>query len=246
MKKLISTMVFCILLSLVLIVTLAMAGDPNLILYLPMDEGSGDTVKDLSPNKLDGKIVGKDFKWVDAKKGKGLEFVSGTNIQVPDNNLLDAMKALTIELWVKQDTHQSTNLVFKGVTWPGLSYLLQPWSDQQIYFGVNDTSSRAIAPAGSYSLKTWYHLAAVFTGQDLIIYIDGVEKSKANAPVNQVPDTKEPLEIGKLFTGAIDEFVMYSRALKPAEIISDMGGVMMAVNSSESLTITWGSLKVNR
>lgn len=247
MKKLISTMVFCVILNLVLIVTLAVAGDPDLIMYLPMDDGSGDTVKDLSPNKLDGKIVGKDFKWVDAKKGKGLEFVSGTEIQVPDNKLLDAMKALTIELWVKQDTHQSTGLIQKGATWPGLSYLLQPWSDQQIYFGVNETSSRAIAPAGSYPLKTWYHLAAVFSGQDLLVYINGVEKNKAKAPVNQVPDTKEPLEIGRAITGAIDDFVMYARALTLAEINKDMGGVTVtAVNSSGSLTTTWGSLKVSR
>lgn len=246
MKKLVSTMVFCAFLSLVLTATLAMAADPTVIVYLPMNDGSGDTVKDLSPNKLDGKIVGKDFKWVDAKNGKGLEFVSGTEIQVVDNKLLDAMKALTIELWVKQDTHQSTGLIQKGATWPGLSYLLQPWSDQQIYFGVNDTSSRAIAPAGSYTLKTWYHLAAVFTGSDLLVYINGVEKNKAKAPVNQVPDTKDPLEIGRAITGAVDDFIMYSRALTLAEINKDMGGVTTAINNSGSLTTTWGSLKENR
>ena len=239
-------MVFYILLNLVLIVTLTLAVDPDLIMYLPMDEGSGDTVKDLSSNKFEGKITGKDFKWIDGQKGKGLEFVSGTHIQIPDNKLLDGMKTLTIEIWVRQDTHQNTNLVLKGVNWPGLSYLLQPWGDQQVYWGVNQVDSRAIAPAGSYPLKKWYHLAAVFDGQDLILYIDGVEKSKAKAPVNIVPDTGEPLELGKLFTGAIDEFVMYNRALKPAEITSDMGGVVMAVNSSKSLTTTWGSLKMNR
>jgi len=245
MKKLIYTMVFSVLLSLVLIVTLAMAKDPNLILYMPMDEGNGDTVKDLSPNKLDGKIVGKDFKWVDAKKGKGLEFVSGTKIQIPDNALLDGMKALTIEMWVKMDTHQATRLIDKGESWDQLSYLIQPWSDQQIYFGIFSTASRAITPAGSFALKTWFHLAAVFNGTDLILYIDGVEKSKATSPVKQVPDTAEPLEIARDTTGTVDEFALYNRALTLAEVNKDMGGISTAVNSTGSLTTTWGSLKAS-
>jgi hypothetical protein len=241
MKKIIFSMIFCILLALGMV---AMAADPNLVVYLPMNDGSGDVVKDLSPNKLDGTIVGKDYKWVDAKQGKGLDIVNGTEIQIPDNALLDSMKALTIEIWVKMDTHQATRLIDKGENWDELSYLIQPWSDQQIYFGILSTSSRAITPAGSYTLSKWFHLAAVFDGTDLILYIDGVEKSKAKSPVNQVPDTKEPLEIARGTTGTIDEFALYNRALTPAEIAKDMNGISAAAVSSVSkLTTTWGQLK---
>jgi len=147
--------------------------DPDLIMYLPMDEGAGDTVKDLSPNGFEGKITGKEFKWVDGKKGKGLDIVSGTEVQVEDNGMLDNMKALTLEIWVMQNEHQATGIIQKGANWPDMSYLLQPWSDQQVYFGIKDTSSRAIAPAGSYPLKKWYHLAATFDGTDLKVFIDG-------------------------------------------------------------------------
>lgn len=235
----------CFLLSLYLISGLFASVDPDLIIYLPMEDGSGDVVKDMSPNGMDGTIAGKDFKWIDAHNGKGLEFTTGTHIQVPDNDLLDGMKALTIEIWAKQDSQQSTNLVVKGANWPGLSYLLQPWSDGQIYWGVDKVDSRAISPAGSFDLKKWYHLASVFTGDNLILYIDGKEVSKAQAPVNIVPETTEPLEVGKLFTGAIDEFAMYGRALTPAQIVSDMEGIVMAVNSKTGLATTWASLKVS-
>jgi hypothetical protein len=244
MKKTYFLVAFCITLSLCLVTNLFALVDPDLIIYLPMDDGNGDTVKDLSPNKLDGKITGKDYKWIDAHRNKGLEFTSGTHIQVPDNDLLDGMKALTIEIWAKQDTQQNTNLVLKGTNWPGLSYLLQPWSDGQIYWGINKVDSRAIAPAGSFDLKKWYHIASVFSGEELILYIDSVEKSRAKSPVNIVPETIEPLEVGKLFTGVVDEFAMYRRALKPAEIISDMEGITMAVNSKTGLTATWGKIKV--
>jgi len=241
MKKIIFSMVFCILLALGMV---AMAADPNLVVYLPMNDGSGDVVKDLSPNKLDGTIVGKNYKWVDAKQGKGLDIVSGTEIQIPDNALLDGMKALTIEMWVKMDTHQATRLIDKGENWDELSYLIQPWSDQQIYFGILSTSSRAITPAGSYALSKWFHLAAVFDGTNLILYIDGVEKSKAKSPVNQVPDTIEPLEIARDTTGTIDEFALYNRALTPAEVTKDMNGITAAaVSSISSLATTWGQIK---
>jgi len=244
MKKLLFSIVFCVLLSLGLIVNCSMAKDPALIVYLPMDDGSGDIVKDLSPNKLDGTIIGKDFDWVDAKKGKGLEIAGVTEIQIPDNVLLDGMEAFTAELWVKMDTHQATRLIDKGENWDQLSYLIQPWSDQQIYFGIFSLASRAITPAGSFDLETWFHLAAVFDGQDLILYIDGVEKSRADSPVDEVPDTNEPLEIGRESACTIDEFAMYSRALTPAEIAKDMDGVDAAsVSNIGRLATTWGQLK---
>lgn len=241
MKKMVFSVIFCILLTFGIV---AMAADPNLVVYLPMEDGKGDVVKDLSPNKLDGKIIGNSYKWVDAKKGKGLDFTTGTEIQIPDNPLLDGMKAFTAELWVKMDTHQGTRLIDKGTNWDQLSYLIQPWSDQQIYFGVLSLASRAITPAGAFSLKTWFHLAAVYNGADLILYIDGVEKSKASTAVKQVPDTPEPLEIARETTCVVDEFAFYNRALTQEEVAKDMNGIAAAaVNSEASLTTTWGQLK---
>jgi len=226
------------------VLTAYSVADPDLIMYLPMDEGNGDTVRDMSPNSFQGKIIGGDFKWVDGQKGAGLELVSGTEVQVPDHALLDGMKALTLEIWVKQDSHQSTGVIQKGTNWPDMSYLAQPWSDQQIYFGVKDTSSRAIAPPGSYPLGEWYHIAATFDGKTLKLFIDGDEKSEAESPVNQVPDTTTPLQIGNRFTGVIDEFVMYSRALDASEIQRDMKSVPMSVGARGNLAIAWGRIKL--
>jgi hypothetical protein len=217
--------------------------DPNLIMYLPMDEGDGNIVKDASPNGFNGELKQNGFKWIDGVKGKGLELVSGTDIQIPDNAKLDGMKALTLEIWLLQNAHQATDVIIKGATWPGMSYLVQPWSDQQIYFGINDTSSRAIAPAGSYPLNKWYHVAATFDGDTLKLFIDGEEKSSAKSPVKQAPETKESLLVGNLFNGSIDAFVMYDRALTADEIKKDMKGLNLSVNPNVSLSATWGNIK---
>ena len=216
--------------------------DPNLIIYFPFDEGRGDIVRDLSKNSFEGKIIG-DFKWIEGKRESGLELTRGAEVQVPDHELVDRMKALTLEIWVKQETHQATGLVQKGTNWPDMSYLLQPWSDQKIYFGIKLTSSRAIAPPSSYPLGEWYHLAATFDGKMLKLYINGEEKSEAEAPVNQVPDTTTPLQIGNRFEGTIDEFIMYSRALSQDEIRKDMEGISLSLKARGNLAVTWGWVK---
>jgi len=221
----------------------AHAADPDLVVYLPLNEDKGDKVIDASGNGHDGDIVG-DAKWVDGQYGRAVELaVAGTEIQIPDDEGLDGMKALTIELWVKQDSHQATGIIQKGDNWPNISYLMQPWSDQQIYFGVKDTTSRAITKPGDYPLKEWYHLAGTYDGSTLKIYIDGEEKASAPAPVKTVPDTDTPLQVGNRLIGAIDEFVMYSRALTESEIQKDMKGVIMPVGKKGKIAITWASIK---
>ncbi|MDQ1327215.1 MAG: LamG protein [Candidatus Poribacteria bacterium] len=77
----------------------------------------------------------------------------------------------------------------------------------------------------------------------MILYVDGVEKSKAKSPVNQVPETADPLVIGALFTGSIDEFAMYNRALTEDEVKKDMTGISLVVASQGKLSVTWGNIK---
>lgn len=219
------------------------AADPDLVVYLPMDEGKGDRVADASENGRDGTVVGS-VEWIDGKYGRAVELAAaGAEIQIPDDVALDGMEAMTLEVWVRQDSHQATGVVQKGTNWPDMSYLLQPWSDQQIYFGVKDTSSRAITKPGDYPLGEWYHLAGTYDGKTLKVYINGEEKAVAPAPVDTVPDTAQPLQVGNRLIGAVDEFVMYSRVLTEDEIRKDMKGVVLSVEKKGELAITWASIK---
>ena len=219
------------------------AADPDLVVYLPMDEGKGDKLVDASGNGHDGTIAG-DAEWIDGKHSRAVQLNTiEAEIQIPDDEALDGMEAMTLEVWVRQDSHQATGVVQKGTNWPDMSYLLQPWSDQQIYFGVKDTSSRAITKPGDYPLGEWYHLAGTYDGRTLKVYIDGEEKASAPAPVDTVPDTQQPLQVGNRLIGAIDEFVMYSRALTEDEIRKDMNGVILSVEGKGRLANTWASVK---
>ena len=219
------------------------AADKDLVVYLPLNEGKGDKVVDASGNGHDGEIVG-DAKWIDGKYGGAVELAAtGAEIQIPDDPALDGLKAMTVEVWVRQDSHQATGIIQKGTNWPNISYLLQPWSDQQIYFGVEDASSRAITKPGDYPLNKWYHLAATYDGSTLKIYINGEEKASAPAPVKEAPDTTEPLQVGNRLLGGIDDFVMYSRALNANEIQKDMNGIKSPVEKKGKVAVTWASIK---
>ncbi len=235
----------CLLLFCFAVFASTYAADPDLVVYLSMDEDQGDLVADVSGNGHDGEIVG-DAQWIDGKYGRAIELVTAeAEIQIPDDPALDQLQAMTVEIWIRQDTHQATGIIQKGGNWPDISYLLQPWSDQQIYFGIQDTASRAITKPGDYPLEEWYHLAGTYDGETLAVYINGEEKASAPAPVDQMPDTTQPLQVGNRLMGAIDEFAMYSRALTEAEIERDVSGILMPVERKGKLTITWGLLKAN-
>lgn len=221
----------------------AVQGD--MLIYLPMDAVDGGTVKDASGSGHDGLVVGA-AKVVNGKIGKGLAVASADEIQVADDGTLDGMKAFTAELWVYMETQQATGLIEKGDAWDAnMSYLIQPWSDGNIYFGIKSTASRAITKGGDFPLKAWYHLAATYDGSALKLYIDGKKMAEAPPPagVKEVPDTKNPLQVGNRFEGQLDEFIFYKRALTADEIAQDMSGNVLAVNPADKTAATWAFLK---
>ncbi len=214
----------------------------DLLVYLPMDEGKGNRVEDASDNDFDGDIVGG-AKWVAGQFGEGLELIAADEVQIDDDPAIDGGDEFTIAMWVFQEGEQNTGLIQKGTNWPDISYLIQPWSDGQIYFGVNVTASRAITKPGTHPLGKWYHLAGTFDGKDLKIFINGALKAEAAAPVKTAPDTGTPLQLGNRFEGKIDEFVMYSRALPEDEIKLLFDNDFLAVNALDKLATTWGTIK---
>lgn len=234
--------VFCSLFCLALFIFQVYATDPDLIVYLPMDSLDGDEVTDASENGLDGTLVGE-ANLIDGKNGKALEFTADAEIQVPDDESLDGMQAITIAAWVWQDSHQGTGIIQKGGGWGNMSYLIQPWSDQQIYFGILDTTSRAITSPGDYPLGEWYHVAGTFDGENLAVYINGEEKATAPAPADAIPDTEESLQIGNRLAGALDDFAMYSRVLTADEIQALMSGDIMPVEMMGKLATTWAAIR---
>ncbi|MEO2005559.1 MAG: LamG domain-containing protein [Candidatus Poribacteria bacterium] len=226
-----------------LIATDALSVGQDMLVYLRMDDIAGDVVVDASGNGRDGVVTGA-ADVVAGKMGSALSVADADEIVIADDPALDGMDALTIEMWVWMETQQATGLIEKGKDWGvNMSYLVQPWSDGNIYFGIHETASRAITAPGDFPLSEWYHLAAVFDGGNLRLYIDGELKSEAPSVVDAVPDTEDPVQIGNRFTGLMDDFVLYDRALTAEEIAMDMSGAVLTVDSRGKLATLWGSLR---
>lgn len=82
-----------------------------------------------------------------------------------------------------------------------------------------------VGPAGSAEAGVWQHLAWVYTGTDIELYIDG-ELIGSNAANGVIESTNRPLGIGKsiqsgfnfVFGGRVDEVTMWSKGLNQSEI----------------------------
>lgn len=215
----------------------------DMLVYLRMDDVAGDIVADASGNGRDGVITGA-ADIVAGQVGSALSVAAADEILIEDDGALDGIDALTVEMWIWMAEQQATGLIQKGSDWgANMSYLIQPWSDGSIYFGIKETASRAVTQAGDFPLSEWYHLAAVFDGSDLRLYIDGELKSEAPSPVDVVPDTENPIQVGNRFVGLMDDFVLYDRALTVDEIETDMSGAVLAVEPWGKLATLWGGLR---
>lgn len=256
MKRGIIILLTAILVSFSISPQTSFAKKADLVLYLPFSENKGDVVKDASGNGNDGKLVNNP-KWVAGKIGTALEFQANSYVEVADkkNSGLDGVEGLTIEAWVKQGTHHDNGIVVKLTTaafWPN-SYNLETWSDQKLWFGV-DQDPFAIS-AGGYPLNDWFHFAGVFDGKakKQYIYLNGKEVAKGDAPTGKVPDGEKPVWVGTVdptnfpFKGILDEVAIYKRALTAAEIQEDINqGVLPAasvVQKEGKLSTVWGKLK---
>ena len=72
--------------------------------------------------------------------------------------------------------------------------------------------------------NTWYYVAVTYDGAALNFYIDGTLRGTTAKAGGVIPDGGRPIWVGgndiwgEYFTGKIDEFRIYNRALSQAEI----------------------------
>jgi len=105
-----------------------------------------------------------------------LYFNSASTQYVSTNDLISAPNVLTIELWFKTTTTTGGKLIERGTT-QGLSggYDRHIWmsDDGRISFGIHNTIGYSITSTSSYNDGNWHHVAATFSGNGMVLYIDG-------------------------------------------------------------------------
>jgi len=250
-------LLFCFLLM--LIVVTAEAVDPALVIYLPLDEGQGDTVKDGSGNGNDGELQDGP-KWVAGKFGKALEFGNRNRVHISASRSLHGnifKENFTLLAWIKpiaggnQWGHIWRSVDGADATQCTLFYNSGGFLSWRGQLG-GEWAERCVTPGGMIEADEWAHAAVAGDETDFKIYINGEEAGTATFVEMDGDITDYYLGFDdrpwdEWFTGAIDEVYILTRAMTPDEIKSALEGPMMqiiSVRPAGKLATTWAHVKV--
>jgi hypothetical protein len=232
--------------------------DPALVGLWLCDDGAGDTLTDSSGN---GNDAAGQFDWDEGKFGDGI-VIAGGSIVVPTSNSINSIKeALTVAAWFRIDADSDTGIRRQN------AFLLEDQSSSEpvpdgFSFRIWTTNGLSTGAYGMTELEhgEWYHVAGTYDGAVMKLYINGVaeEELKTDGAANfngewtgDIATPGDQLQLkyaDESFTGAMDEIVIFNRALSETEIKELVKGweAALAVDTQGKLSTTWGRIKCLR
>ncbi|MCH7850522.1 MAG: LamG domain-containing protein, partial [Nanoarchaeota archaeon] len=216
--------------------------DNDLLLWLRMDEVSGNTVIDLSGESNNGVIVGDAHQIQDGRFGAAFDFDG-----IPDGDSTDAInlsgfqtkypgvfnESFTAVAWIKANkVAKMAPFGTKGITnWPGWHF--RTGGTNRVKFGVNtgydDVSgtSASVETTDPIIANTWIHMVGIYdqTVPSISLYLNGILIGTRTANVSStgyandqwlaVASQEDPT---KVWDGQIDEVMIFKRALTSSEV----------------------------
>jgi hypothetical protein len=143
----------------------------------------------------------------------------GAYVQVPHDPSLMMSGAITIDAWINEPV-LGGRIVDKATAFGNDGYLLDIVGGQlRMFVGTDSVLSPGQVPAGM-----WVHVAGVFNGSDIGVYINGALAADHPTSTTAIPANTLQLHIGadsggdSQFVGQIDEPRVWNRALSADEI----------------------------
>jgi len=235
--------------------------DETLVLYLSFDEGIGKDIKDQSMYENDARIIANS-EWVGGQSG-GAVAVSGEAedcVVIQNSESLQITGEITLMAWIKSAGWEGA-----GDQWidknchdgdDRASYGMGVFENgtQTLFFLGNGERRPTFTVIGTPTLNQWQHTAATYDGMNMKIYINGKLQegtlSAAEPGFKFLGNNDAKLRIGcaknkgkYTFNGAIDEVVIYNRALDEMEVNNVMNKGPFAVLPEGKLCTTWSFIK---
>jgi hypothetical protein len=198
---------------------------------------SGENNANDARGRHPGTLVGG-VAFVAGKAGRAFSF-DGTNqyVAVPDSAGLNPERELTVEAWINPEAQPGAiapPIIKKAGAGSApteeaqaTGYALELRGDGAVILGVylaGTPGHWAFSPAVAVPQNQWTHVAGVYDGESLAIYLNGEPAGSQPAPGRIAPSHNE-LQIGhdpsnpdRYFKGLIDEAAVYDRALAAGEI----------------------------
>jgi hypothetical protein len=196
--------------------------------------GSGTAVADSSGRGNAGTSSGPAWN-AGGRYGSALSF-DGINdwVTIPDANSLDLTTGMTLEAWVRPTSLGGWRTVVFKERPGGMLYSIYAFN-RRTGFPVAQTwlnnAEQDAHGTAALPLSAWTHLASVYDGGTLRLYVNGVQAGTQSVS-GSLLNSASPLRIGgnsiwnEYFNGQIDDVRLYNRALTPTEIQSDMSAAV--------------------
>ncbi len=201
------------------------------------DEGEGETVEDLTGDGHTATIAGAE--WTEhGRYGGAMEFDPGKEavVKIPDSPELDFSEEFTLEAWVRPGSAYEelvpaiSKAAGEGEESYGPAYGLYAagaeYDHPMVAIRPVAGPKNYVQAAQALAAHAWSHVAMVYDGSSMHIYVDGEEVN--DTPSEYPAITGGDLEIGgvgplgEYFDGRIDEVRIYNRDLNGAEVAADM------------------------
>ncbi len=146
--------------------------------------------------------------------------------------LLDPLNVLTVEAWIRPSviTGSGTIVGNSGTSTANMQFLLRRVTNTCVFSVDDGTGVKTVSTAAaSIAVNVWYHIAGVWDGSEIRIYLNGVLANTTTGVTGTDfrAETANPIYIGSSgatarFGGRLDEIRIWSRALTLCEITNNM------------------------
>jgi len=222
-------------------------GTDGLVAYYALE----NDVLDSSGNSNDGTIVGAPT-FVDGPEGYGMamEFDGESYLDCGNDASLDVTGPISMGIWIRpgaddpegNGTEAAVMAKADGGMSPSWSWQVRyGWNSPQPYMAFTfNTSPRAWVYVGkNLERDEWAHIACSHDGTTLKCYLNGEQTD--STPMGAITSSPTPVLIGSDgwrsdWIGAIDEVVIYDRALSENELLY-LAGYRSTVETDPSLVI---------
>ena len=153
---------------------------------------------------------------------------SSGHVSIPDSPSLDSFtNSITIELWMKSG-QLTANSDWEGIVTKGEGSwrLMGTTFAKTLYFGATGVTPLDIIGTRNVNDGQWHHVAAVYDGSAMSLYVDGT-LDVSHAASGVMAQDSDAVYLGGLanppsgtylFNGMVDEVSLYHRALTASEI----------------------------
>ncbi|MHB9071197.1 MAG: LamG domain-containing protein [Sedimentisphaerales bacterium] len=190
---------------------------------LIVDDGIRYILPDYSSNHYDGVING-DCVGADGKLDGAINFDgSGDYVDIGNAANLNITSKITVAAWIKVNTFDKAYqaVITKGDS----SWRLQRYSTTgRMEFSCSGTSNPILIGIRSINDGLWHHVAGVYTGIRMYLYVDGVLDNYQDA-IGSISTNSAPVYIGenseatgRYFNGRIDSVKVWKKGLSSVEI----------------------------